>query len=232
MEPRNRSRVRLGIEELEYWATPAVLTIIVAVVAALAVLAGPTRVSAYEPTAPVWSIVIQTAPQLPQDVWLTGKGNNTDGWTSGGVLCLGILAQGIGVTQHATVDADVVSAGIYGVDGMPVPPGTYTLPGGTLMTDGRTGPAELLGPRDYTLTPGKTFFVIFDAYVINSNIGLLPKGTSTKFMFTFDFDPDDPDSYGYNVNYVANWADFTGTGDFFVPFLNEGLLMTNVRLRD
>lgn len=230
MEPRNRSRVWFGIEGLKYWVAPAVVTLLVAVVAALAALVAPARVSADAPTAPVWSIVIQTAPGLPQDVWLTGKGNNTDGWTSGGVLCLGILAQGIGVTQHATVDCDVVSAGVYGVDGTPVPPGTYTLPGGQLMTDGRTGPAELLGPRDYTLTPGKTFFVIFDAEVIDSNIDLLPKGTTVRFMFTWDFDADDADSYGYNLNYVANWADF-GTGDFF-PFLNEGLLMTNVRLQN
>jgi hypothetical protein len=97
--------------------------------------------------------------------------------------------------------------------------------------DGRTGPAELLGPRDYTLTPGKTFFMIFDAEVINSNIGLLPKGFKTKFMFTFDFDPNDPDSYGNRQRYVANWADFFGTGNFS-PFLNEGVLMTNVRLRN
>ena len=110
-------------------------------------------------------------------------------------------------------------------------PGTYTLPGGQLFTDGRTGPAELLGPRDYTLTSGKTFFMIFDAEVINSNIGLLPKGFKTKFMFTFDFDPNDPDSYGNRQRYVANWADFFGTGKFS-PFLNEGVLMTNVRLRN
>jgi hypothetical protein len=230
MKARNQSRVWLGIDELQYRITPVLKLVLAALAVALVVLAVPSRVSADEPTAPVWSIVIQTAPGLPQDVWLTGKGNNTDGWTSGGVLCLGILAQGVGVTQHATVDADVVSAGIYGVDDTPVPPGTYTLPGGTLMTDGRTGPAELLGDRDYTLTVGKTFFVIFDAYVIDSNIDVLPKGTSTKFMFTFDFDPDDPDAYGYNVNYVANWFDIPEFG--FVPFLNEGLLMTNVRLRD
>jgi len=177
----------------------------------------------------VWSLVVTTAPGLPQDVWFAAKGSNTDGWRGGGVLCLGLLAQGLGPTQHATVDADVVSAGIYGVDGTPVPPGTYTLPGGQLLTDGRLGPAELLGPRDYTLTPGETFFMIFDAEVITSNIGLLPKGTKTKFMFTFDFDPTDPDSYGNRKRYVANWLNIPGIG--FIPFLNEGVLMTNVRLR-
>jgi hypothetical protein len=220
----------LGIEKLEYRATPAVLTLMVAMVATLSILAVPARVSADQPTAPVWSLVVTTAPGLPQDVWFAAMGSNTNGWTGGGVLCLGLLAQGLGPTQHATVDADVGSAGIYGVDGQPVPPGTYTLPGGQLLTDGRLGPAELLGPRDYTLTPGGTFFMIFDAEVINSNISILPKGTTTKFMFTFDFDPSDPDSYGNRQRYVANWLDIPGIG--FIPFLNEGVLMTNVRLRD
>jgi hypothetical protein len=232
MEPRNRSRVRLDIEELKYRATPAVLTLMVAVVTALAALTVPSRVSAQGPTAPVWSIVIQTAPGLPQDVWVTGQGNNQDGWHGGGCLCLGPLAQGAGVTMHATVLTDFVSAGIYGVDGMPVSPGTYTLPGGQLLTDGRTGPAEIVGPREYTIASGKTFFVVFDAYVVESNLDQfgIPKGLTTKFLFTFDFDPSDPDSYGNTQRYVANWLEVPGVG--FIPFLNEGVLMTNVQLRD
>jgi hypothetical protein len=191
-------------------------------------------VSAGGPTAPVWSVVIQTAPGLPQDVWVTGHGNNQDGWTGGGCLCLGPLAQGAGVTMHATVLTDVVWGGVYGVDGTPVAAGTYTLPGGQLLTDGRTGPAEIVGPRDYTIAPGETFFVVFDAYVVESNLADLgiPQGLTVKFMFTFDFDPSDPDEYGNRVRNVANWVDFTGTGNFFIPFLNEGLLMTNVRLRN
>ena len=127
---------------------------------------------------------------------------------------------------------DVYSAGIFGVDGTPVDPGTYTLPGGQILTDWRLGPAELQPPRDYTLTIGETFFIAVDAELIESNIPQLPKGTNVKFMLTFDFDPHDPDSYGNRTRYVAAWADFTGTGNFFFPFLNEGLLMTNVRLRD
>ena len=43
-------------------------------------------------------------------------------------------------------------------------------------------------------------------------------------MFTFDFDPDDP---GRTENLSVNWFDISGFG--FVPFLNEGVLMTNVR---
>jgi hypothetical protein len=190
----------------------------------------PAAVSAGEPGAPEWSFVISTAPGLPQDVWVTGKGNNSDGWISAGVFCLGPLAQGLGPTQHATVDADVVQAGIYGVDGTPVPPDTYTLPGGELHTDGRTGPAELLGPRDYTLTPGKTFFIIFDARIVESNIAEFPKGSEFDFMFTFDFDPDAPESYGNTQRYIAAWIDFDPTeAGSFVPFLNEGIMMTNVR---
>jgi len=232
MEPRNQSRVRLGIEELKCRPTPAVLTFMVAV--ALAVLAAPARVSAQGPTAPVWSVTLQTAPGLPQDIWVTGQGNNQDGWHGGGCLCLGPLAQGAGVTMHATVLTDPVGGGVYGVDGMPVPPGPYTLPGGQLLTAGRTGPAEIVEPREYTIAHGKTFFVVFDAYVVESNLAPLgfPKGLTLKSMYTFDFDPSDPDEYGYKVRNVALWADFTGTGNFFFPFLNEGLLMTNVRLRD
>ena len=95
----------------------------------------------------------------------------------------------------------------------------------------RPGPAQLLGSRDYTLTPGGTFFIVFDAEVIESNIPQIPAGLAVKFLFTFDFDPDDPASYGNRQRYVANFVDFTGTGHFFIPFLNEGVLMTNVRAR-
>jgi hypothetical protein len=188
--------------------------------------------SAGASTAPVWQFVISTAPGLPQDVWVTARGNNQDGWRSAGVFCIGPLAQGFGPTQHATIDADVVQAGIYGVDGTPVPPGTYTLPGGVVMTSGPLGPAELLGPRDYTLTPGKTFFIIFDARIVESDLAIAPKGLTLDFMFTFDFDPADPNSYGNTQRYIANWIDFTGTGLFLTPFLNEGIMMTNVRLRE
>ena len=126
----------------------------------------------------------------------------------------------------------MVAGGVYGVDGTPVKPGKYTLPGGKLLTDGRTGPAEIVGPRCYDICPGKTFFVIFDAYVVESNLADfgIPKGVTLKFMFTFDFDPSDPNEYGNRQRNVANWV-ITENGDF-IPFLNEGELMTNVRWRN
>jgi len=124
----------------------------------------------------------------------------------------------------------VIRAGLYGVEGTPVPPGTYTLPGGPVPS-GRSGPAELWGPRDYTLTPGRTFFIIFEAHAVESNIPFVPKGSTLLAMFTFDFDPEDPASYGNTQRFIANWVDFTGTGDAFSPFLNEGLMMTNIRLQ-
>ena len=205
------------------------LVVIMALTATVLTPAHQAR-SAGAPTAPVWQFEISTAPGLPQDVWVTARGNNQDGWRSAGIFCLGPLAQGLGPTQHATVDVDVIQAGIYGADGMPVPPGTYTLPGGVLLTTGRTGPAELLGPRDYTLTPGKTFFIIFDARIVESNLAIAPKGLTLQFMFTFDFDPDDPNAFGNRQRYIANWVDFSST-ETFTPFLNEGVMMTNVRLR-
>jgi hypothetical protein len=48
---------------------------------------------------------------------------------------------------------------------------------------------------------------------------------------TFDFDPGDQSEYGNRQRNVANRVDFTRTGNFFIPFLNKGVLMTNVRWR-
>ena len=58
--------------------------------------------------------------------------------------------------------------------------------------------------------------------------GLLP-GALGQIHVTFDFDPWDQSEYGNRQRNVANGIDFTGTGNFFIPFLNEGVLMTNVR---
>src|SRR5215207_4344352 len=106
-----------------------VRTLLVAVVVLAALLTSPlartTTISAAPPTAPRWSVVLTTAPHWPQDVWFTGTGNNTDGWRGGGCLCLGGLAQGLGPGDHATILIDVLEGGVYGVDGTPVPPGTY-----------------------------------------------------------------------------------------------------------
>src|SRR4051794_33958085 len=81
--------------------------------------------SAGPASAPRWSVVLSTAPHAPQDVWITATGNNEDGWRGGGCLCLGGLAQGLGPGDHATILIDVAEGGVYGVDGTPVPPGSY-----------------------------------------------------------------------------------------------------------
>src|SRR5262245_23713988 len=63
---------------------------------------------------PRWSVVLTTAAGQPQDVWVSGMGNNTLGWNGGGVLCLGRLANGVPDGQHATLLADIVQGGVIG----------------------------------------------------------------------------------------------------------------------
>src|SRR5262245_57898905 len=105
-----------------------ILLLIIMLASAVSALAGQLM-SAGRSTAPVWSFVISTAPGLPQDVWVTGRGNNQDGWISAGVLCLGPLAQGFGPTQHATLDADVSQAGTSGSMGPRCPRVHIRFPG-------------------------------------------------------------------------------------------------------
>jgi hypothetical protein len=184
----------------------------------------PARGDGGPATEPRWSLVVTTAPHAPQDVWFTATGNNTDGWNGGGCLCLGGLAQGLGPGDHATILIDVIEGGVFGVDGTPVPPGTYIAPGATVIRD-VTGPGAELEDREFDMTPGRTFYVIVNAYIVESNIPELPPaGTMLTSMFTWDFDPDD---LGRTENLAVNWFDIPGLG--FIPFLNEGVLMTNVR---
>src|SRR5687768_8849067 len=111
----------------------------VSVVLVLPVLISFSPARAAPSTAPRWSLVVTTAPHAPQDVWFTATGNNADGWRGGGCLCLGPLAQGLGPGDHATILIDVVEGGVFGVEGTPVPSGTYIAPGATVIRD-RTGP--------------------------------------------------------------------------------------------
>src|SRR5262245_59336960 len=76
-----------------------------------------------------WHVVVSTSPRIPQDVWFAGKGDNTDGWTSGGSICLNQLAQGFPNGEQVTLLLDIVEGGIVGEDGTPVAPGTYEFPG-------------------------------------------------------------------------------------------------------
>src|SRR5262245_36227751 len=128
-------------------------------VLAVAVVAMPlTPLAADPPTAPDWKVVVTTAPHLPQDVWFAGQGNNTDGWTSGGSICLNQLAQGFPKGEQVTMLLDIVEGGIIGQDGSPVQPGAYTFPGITEPT------------FDYTVTSGTSFYVMLDAYVVQSRL--------------------------------------------------------------
>src|SRR5262249_46372126 len=80
--PKRRCPVKLRNEKL----------VLLALAVAALVLPWAPAV-ANPPTAPRWHVVVSTSPQIPQDVWFAGQGNNTDGWTSGGSICLNQLAQ-------------------------------------------------------------------------------------------------------------------------------------------
>jgi len=176
---------------------------------ALAALAMPlTPMAADHPKAPRWFVEVSTAPHVPQDVWFAGKGNNTDGWTSGGSICLNQLAQGIPNGEQVTFLLDIVEGGIFGEDGTPVAPGTYRFPGIELPD------------FDYDVTEGTTFYVILDAYIVQSKLPEFPVGDTLPFMFMWDF------AAGRTDRHVVLWIDF---GFGFIPFLNEGIMMANVR---
>jgi hypothetical protein len=175
----------------------------------LALLTALSAAQAQPPTQPLWSVEVSTAPHLPQDVWFAGTGNNLDGWNSGGSICLNQLAQGFPHGEQVTALVDIIEGGIYGVDGAPVPPGTYTFPGITEPD------------FDYTVTPGTTFYVILDTYVVFSRLPELPEGTRLRSLWMWDY------AAGRNDVNVVQWIDF-GVG--FTPTLNEGVMMANTRM--
>jgi hypothetical protein len=176
---------------------------------AVAALALPLTVAVADaPTAGRWQVVVSTSPQIPQDVWFAGKGNNTDGWTSGGSICLNQLAQGFPNGEQVTILLDIVEGGIVGEDGTPVVPGTYSFPG-------------ITEPNfDYTVRSGTSFYVILDGYVVKSRLAAFPQGETFTFMFMWDF------AEGRSDRHVVLWL---LVDDEFVPFLNEGTMMANVR---
>lgn len=189
----------------------------------LALLGAPTGALADPPTQPRWSYVVSTAPHHPQDIWVSGTGNNVDGWVGGGSVCVGPLAAGLGPGDHATIQLRPLEGGIYGVDGTPVPPTTYVAPGSEGEPGEPTGPAEELEAREFVMEPGRVFYAIFEGYVVESNIPGIVKGSTLRIMFTWDFDPN---RLGRTESLGVAWLDFGGG---FFPFLNEGVLMTNVR---
>lgn len=146
--------------------------------------------------------------------------------SGGGSICLGPLGQGLGPGDHATALVEVLEGGIYGIDGMPVPPMAYFAPGIPVPLGPRDGPGAELPGRDFELVPGRTFYLITRHTIVESNLDRfgLPAGLVVTAMFTFDFDPN---NLGRSDQLTVNWADF---GFGFFPFLDEGVLMTNVRL--
>jgi hypothetical protein len=156
-----------------------------------------------------WSVEVSTARHLPQDVWFAGMGNNIDGWKGGGSICLNNLAQGIEGGEQLTFLLDAIEGGIFGVDGSPVAAGTYTFPGIELPD------------IDYAITNGITYYVLLDAFIVQSKLPDFEVGDSVRLMFMWDFAP------GRTDRQMVLWIDF---GFGFIPFLNEGVLMANVRL--
>jgi hypothetical protein len=188
---------------IQTWLTGLALTLIMMALSAV-------PVAADQPTAERWSVEVTTAPHLPQDVWFAGMGNNVDGWQGGGSICLNNLAQGFEGGEQVTFLLDVVEGGIFGVDGSPVAEGTYTFPGIEL-------PA-----RDYMVTDETTYYVILDAFIVQSKLpDLFEVGDTVGLMFMWDF------ASGRTEREMVLWADL---GSGFFPFLNEGVLMANVRL--
>ncbi len=190
--------------------------------------AGPSAVQAARDVASDWSVAITTAPHHPQDVWMAAHGNNTDGFHGGGSVCLGVLANFDGPGDptpvflpgdHATLQTTVVEAGLFGVDGAPVPPGDYVAPG---------NPVDESPARAFSLQPGESFYVVFDGYVVNTSepAGFpAPAGTTVRFMFTFDHAGE-----GRQEAELALWVGIPSGDTFvYVPFLNEGAMMVNVR---
>jgi hypothetical protein len=180
--------------------------------------------------APAWTLVITTAPQLPQDVWIAANGSNDGGWQTGGSVCLGILSNAGGPTDpagvfapgdHATLKPTIVEAGVFGVDGAPVSAGDYVAP--------PAGPGR--SPRPFTLSPGGSFYVVFDGYVVNTSeppAFPFPQGSTLRFMFTFDWAGE-----GRQIVPFVLWVGVpAGNGTYsYFPFLDEGDLMENAKSR-
>src|SRR5262249_33830762 len=138
-----------------------------------------------------------------------------DGWHGGGVMVLGHLSQLFDSGQRAILEANIVEGGLIGIDGTPVQPGAYL------------APSPEIGNRTFEVVSGQSFYLIVDFIVVNSNItesvvGPTPVGPTSRLMSTFAA------AEGYSQQPLVAWVDFGG-GLF--PFLNEGVMMTNLRRR-
>lgn len=181
-------------------ATPLGVAALALLLTSWALLPLPVRAAG----ADRWSVMFTTAPGLPQDIWISGMGNNDVGWTGGGCFCLGVLADNLPVGWHATGLTDILAGGVIGPDGFPVPTGTYTF----FDNDGHSA--------DYTVAEGNTFYAFIETYVVESNIPIVPVGTVTHTLFVFDY------QLGNNEAHIFSFSDLFGGG--LVPFLDEGIL--------
>lgn len=75
--------------------------------------------------------------------------------------------------------------------------------------------------RSFTLENGQSYYVIIDGYIVESTTEDFQAGTHFPLMFTFDY------VEGRVEQELVAWTQ-DADGDWF-PFLNEGLMMTNVR---
>jgi hypothetical protein len=155
-----------------------------------------------------WSVQIGTAAGLPQDIWITAKGNNVDGWQgAGSVALVGPLADGGLFVRTVTSVDGIEQGGVFGVDGTPVAPGTYTAPGITEPT------------IQFNVMAGQTFYVVLDEHIDNTNYPGFHVGEHFRAMLTFNT------VLGHTDQNVIAWLDF---GQGLQPFLNEGTMMTNI----
>jgi hypothetical protein len=112
------------------------------------------------------------------------------------------------VGQHVLLLTDPVEGGVIGVDGTPVAPGAYV------------APSAELGDRVFNVVAGETFYLIVDTLVVNSNVPGFEVGDEARVMFTFDA------RLGKQNQLVVAWLEVAP--GVFVPFLNEGVMMTNL----
>lgn len=133
---------------------------------------------------------------------------------------------------------DIFEGGVVGNDGNPVGlsfdsnGNPIIAPIGTITNF--VAPSQELEDRHFTVGNGQTFYVKFTAEAVNSLTEvsqiISPVDRIVKGMFTFDR------AEGRTDQFVVFWVDLGSLfGDFnlndvLMPFLHEGVMMTNIHL--